>query len=83
VDEKTQQKIEDIKKGVDLIADGINSYDNIVRKELTAAFGAVHSTLLNWIAFAVLKAISDRSEFDDRFYLVIKEAAQSVKRMTG
>ena len=81
MDEKTIEKIQAIRKGVELIADGVNTYDDAVRKELKYAFGTVHSTILNSIAFELLAAISDRSEYDDRFYPVIKEAARLVKRV--
>lgn len=77
------QKIDAIRKGVELIADGVNSYNNSVRKELKYAFGAVHSTLLNWIAVAVLEAVAERCDYDDRFYPVIKEAARLVRRVRG
>jgi hypothetical protein len=82
VDERTIQKIEDIRKGVELIAEGVNSYSNITSQELKAAFGTVHSTLLNRIAFAALEAAADRCDYDDRFYPVIKEAARLVRRVT-
>lgn len=62
MDERTTQKINNIRKGVELLADGINDYDNTVRSELKDAFGTVHSTLLNWIACAVLEAVADRCE---------------------
>ncbi|RKO65738.1 hypothetical protein [Desulfofundulus salinus] len=83
MDGRTIQKINDIRKGVELIAEGVNSYNNITRKELKAAFGEVHSTLLNWIAYAALEAVADRCEFDDRFYPVIKDAARLVKKAVG
>ena len=82
MDERTIEKINAIRKGVELIAYGVNSYDNSIRKELKNAFGTVHSTLLNWIACAVLEAVAERCEFDDRFYPVIKEAARLVRRVT-
>ena len=66
-----------------MIAEGVNCYDNSVRKELKNAFGTVHSTLLNWIACAILEAGADRCEYDDRFYPAIKEAARLVRRVTG
>jgi len=75
-------KTEALKTGVELIADGVNTYDSAVRKELKYAFGTVHSTLLNSIAFELLEAIAERSEFDDRFYPVIKEAARLVKKIS-
>jgi len=75
------EKIDAIKTGVKLIADGINTYDNTVKKELKYAFGTVHSTMLNSIAFELLEAIAERSEHDDRFYPVIKEAARLVKKV--
>ncbi len=83
MNERTIEKINAIRKGVELIADGVNSYDSSVRKELKYAFGTVHSTLLNWIAFALLEAVADRCEHDDRFYPVIKEAARLVKKVVG
>ncbi len=83
MDERTLEKIDAIRKGVELIAEGVNSYDNSVRKELKNAFGTVHSTLLNWIACAVLEAVAERCDFDDRFYPVIKEAARLVKKVVG
>ncbi|MEW5899169.1 MAG: hypothetical protein AB1652_08370 [Bacillota bacterium] len=82
MNERTLEKIDAVRKGVELIADGVNSYDNSVRKELKNAFGTVHSTILNWIACAVLEAVADRCEYDNRFYPVIKEAARLVRRVT-
>lgn len=83
MDERTLKKIDAIRNGVGLIAEGVNSYDKILRDELKNAFSTVHSTLLNWIACAVLEAVADRCEYDNRFYPVVKEAARLVKRVTG
>ncbi len=83
MDERTLKKIDAIRNGVGLIAEGVNSHDKILRDELKNAFGTVHSTLLNWIACAVLEAVADRCEYDNRFYPVVKEAARLVKRVTG
>jgi hypothetical protein len=82
MDERTLKKIDAIRNGVGLIAEGVNSYDKILRDELKNAFGTVHSTLLNWIACAVLEAVAER-EYDNRFYPAVKEAARLVKRVTG
>lgn len=72
-----------IKTGVELIASGVNTYDGTVRKELKYAFSTVHSTLLNLIAFELLKAVADRSEHDDRFHPIIKEVARLFKKATS
>lgn len=68
---------------VELLAEGVNTYNVNARKKLKDAFSTVHSTLLNWIAFALLEVIADRCDYDDRFYPVIKEAARLVKKVTG
>lgn len=45
MDEGTIEKISAVRNGVKLIADGVNSYDNDVRKELKYAFGEVFKEL--------------------------------------
>jgi hypothetical protein len=83
MDERDIQKIKAIYKGVELIADGVNSYSQSVRGELKNALSTVHSTILNWIACAVLEAVADRCDFDNRFYPVVKEAARLAKKAVG
>ncbi|RJO63154.1 MAG: hypothetical protein C4542_00480 [Dehalococcoidia bacterium] len=77
------EKIDAIREGVNLIAEGVNTYDKNIHKELKYALGTVHSVLLNRIAYVVLEAVAERCEFDDRFYPVICDAARLVKKTKG